>query len=95
MPAGKDNPPEVDELYGLEPVIEPGDSETTAESADGVQPRAVQCPYCGEVFDTMVDLSAGSTSYIEDCQVCCQPIEFRLEVADDGTLSGLQLGRGD
>ncbi|HEV2269900.1 MAG TPA: CPXCG motif-containing cysteine-rich protein [Steroidobacteraceae bacterium] len=95
MAARKENPPGVDELYGLEPVFEPGNGEPARASADGVQPQAVQCPYCGEVFDTMVDLSAGSTSYIEDCQVCCQPIEFRLEVAADGTLAGLQLGRGD
>jgi len=85
----------VDELYGLEAVIEPGDGEPVGELAEGLQSRTVQCPYCGEAFDTVVDLSSGSTGYIEDCQVCCQPIEFRLEVAEDGTLAGLQLGRGD
>lgn len=90
-----DNPPELDELYGLEPVIEPGDEAAARPGAEGVQPEAVQCPYCGEVFETMVDLSSGSTSYIEDCQVCCQPIEFTLQVADDATLAGLRLGRGD
>ena len=95
MAARKENPPGVDELYGLEPVIEPGDGEAARADTGGVQPQAVQCPFCGEVFDTMVDLSAGSTSYIEDCQICCQPIEFRLEAAEDGTLAGLQLGRGD
>lgn len=93
MAARKENPPGVDELYGLEPVFEPGSGKAAGEGADSVQPQAVQCPYCGEVFDTVVDLSAGSTSYIEDCQVCCQPIEFRLEVADDGTLARLQLSR--
>ena len=95
MTARKENPPGVDELYGLEPVFEPGSGAAAGESGDSVQPEAVQCPYCGEVFDTVVDLSAGSTSYIEDCQVCCQPIEFRLEVADDGTLAGLQLSRSE
>lgn len=91
----EDNPPELDELYGLDPVIEPGNGVAAREGAEGVQPTAVQCPYCGETFDTVVDLSSGSTSYIEDCQVCCQPIEFELEVADDGAFGGLQLGRGD
>lgn len=95
VPAGKNNPPEVDELYGLEPVIEPGDGEAAGDCGGSVQWRTVQCPYCGEPFETAVDLSSGSTSYIEDCQVCCRPIEFRLEVADDGALAGLQLGRGD
>ena len=40
----------------------------------------ITCPYCGESFETGVDASAGSTSYIEDCQVCCRPIEFRVRV---------------
>lgn len=32
------------------------------------------CAYCGETNLTFVDLSAGAQqSYIEDCQVCCQP----------------------
>lgn len=95
MPTRKDNPADVDQLYGLEPVIEPGDGEVARGDDAGVQWRTVQCPYCGEPFETVVDTSSGSTSYIEDCQVCCQPIEFRLEVADDGTSARLQVGRGD
>jgi len=82
-------------MYGLEPVIEPGDDPPTAGPAAGLQWRTVQCPYCGEPFETAIDASAGSTSYIEDCQVCCQPIEFRLEVADEGGAVRLQVGRGD
>ncbi|MGC9503473.1 CPXCG motif-containing cysteine-rich protein [Baaleninema sp.] len=32
------------------------------------------CAYCGETNPTFVDWSAGSQqSYVEDCQVCCQP----------------------
>lgn len=38
----------------------------------------VCCPYCGENLDISIDTSAGEQSYIEDCQVCCQPIEMRL-----------------
>jgi hypothetical protein len=88
-------PPDVDEAYGLEPVIEPADAGAGGEAPESVRSRAVQCPYCGETFDTVIDLSAGSTSYIEDCQVCCQPIEFTLEVAEDGTLANLETRRGD
>ncbi|MDD0975157.1 CPXCG motif-containing cysteine-rich protein [Pseudomonas fontis] len=40
------------------------------------------CPYCGEEVETTVDLSAGDQSYIEDCQVCCKPIRFELQVHD-------------
>ena len=71
MPARKESPPGVDELFGLEPVIEPGDDAVAGDpSAGGLQWRTVQCPYCGEPFETAVDASSGSTSYIEDCQVC-------------------------
>jgi hypothetical protein len=88
-------PADVDERYGLEPVIEPGEAAGESDAPASVQSRAVQCPYCGEAFGTVIDLSCGSTSYIEDCQVCCQPIEFTLEVAADGTLASLETRRGD
>ena len=89
------NPPDVDELYGLEPVIEPGDGDAAGDGSAGLQPRTVQCPYCGEAFETTIDLSAGSTSYIEDCQVCCQPIEFTVEVGDEAALASLEARRSD
>ena len=55
----------------------------------------MQCPYCGESFETLIDLSAGSATYIEDCQVCCQPIEFKVAVDPTGALESLVVGRGD
>ncbi|MBC3423375.1 MULTISPECIES: CPXCG motif-containing cysteine-rich protein [unclassified Pseudomonas] len=41
------------------------------------------CPYCGERVETTVDISAGDQLYTEDCQVCCQPIVFILQVHGD------------
>ena len=46
----------------------------------------IHCPYCGEGYETVVDLSAGSQRYIEDCAVCCRPIEITLRVGEDGEL---------
>ncbi|HSE11536.1 MAG TPA: CPXCG motif-containing cysteine-rich protein [Rudaea sp.] len=46
----------------------------------------IQCPYCGESYETVVDVSAGAQRYIEDCAVCCRPIEIALRVGDDGEL---------
>ena len=94
MPGREDNPPELDRIYGLEPVVEPGDGEAGRGCAS-LQSRTVQCPYCGEPFETVIDLSAGSTSYIEDCQVCCQPIELRIEVAEDAASAALETRRSD
>ncbi len=80
---------EIDEMYGLEPVFEPGGSEATP--VDGFV--ALHCPYCGEVYETAVDLSAGSFRYVEDCQVCCQPIELAGEVDYCGRLVGFTVSR--
>ena len=43
------------------------------------------CPYCGEAIEILLDLSGGSQSYIEDCQVCCRPIQIQLSVIDNDT----------
>ena len=44
----------------------------------------VDCPYCGESYETSVDLSGGDQTYIEDCAVCCRPIVLVLNVEGDG-----------
>jgi hypothetical protein len=44
----------------------------------------VDCPYCGEPIDLIVDDSAGDQRYIEDCQVCCRPIVVAVSVDEDG-----------
>jgi hypothetical protein len=94
------NPPEkpltdaeVDALYGLEPVIEGDSAAIDKGSATGF--TRVACPYCGEEFETSVDASAGLCSYVEDCQVCCQPIEMELRVDENGAFQDLVLRRGD
>ena len=55
----------------------------------------VDCPYCGEHFETEVDCYSGSQDYIEDCPVCCRPIEFHLEVGLDDGLASLTTRRDD
>lgn len=57
--------------------------------------QGFQCPYCGEFLEATLDLSAGSQAYIEDCEVCCQPIEFLMQVDAEGALQDLQAKRGD
>jgi hypothetical protein len=43
----------------------------------------VQCPYCWERFTLLVDGSVEQQEYVEDCEVCCRPIDFIVTVADD------------
>ena len=35
----------------------------------------------------LLDLSAGSQSYIEDCEVCCNPIEIGYQVEEGRVVS--------
>lgn len=46
----------------------------------------IHCPYCGETFETSVDVSAGAQAYVEDCAVCCRPIDVHVRVDDEGNL---------
>jgi hypothetical protein len=55
----------------------------------------VECPYCGEPFETTVDTSGGDQDYIEDCPVCCRPVEFHLVTGADGELRSLTTQRDD
>lgn len=42
------------------------------------------CPYCGEPIDLLVDTELPEQSYIEDCSVCCRPIDVQVTVVDGG-----------
>ncbi len=58
-----------------------------------LEPQTVQCPHCGETFETNIDTSGGNQEYIEDCQVCCRPIVFRLTIDTDGRLRDFETRR--
>lgn len=38
------------------------------------------CPYCGEPLEFQVEPLDGSQDYIEDCSVCCQPIQVSVQI---------------
>jgi hypothetical protein len=46
----------------------------------------IQCPYCGESIEIIIDESIAQQSYIEDCSVCCRPIELSVSVAAEEVL---------
>lgn len=37
-----------------------------------------QCPYCWSEISMLIDPSTPSQIYIEDCEVCCNPIEISV-----------------
>ena len=88
---------DLDRLYGLEPVFEPGEEARAGDGgSDALESFAdVACPYCGETILVRIDLSAGAQSYIEDCQVCCQPIELGVSVDEQGQLAAVSASRLD
>ncbi|MBU2676591.1 MAG: CPXCG motif-containing cysteine-rich protein [Gammaproteobacteria bacterium] len=49
-----------------------------------LEDRTIHCPYCGEGIDVLIDHSVPQQNYIEDCQVCCRPINFSVAVEVDG-----------
>jgi len=52
---------------------------------NSLQEIATSCPYCGEMITLLVDASVAQQQYIEDCQVCCRPMEIRMNVSADGS----------
>lgn len=44
----------------------------------------VHCPNCGEAIELLVDCSVEQQEYIEDCQVCCRPIQILVSVNANG-----------
>jgi DNA replicative helicase MCM subunit Mcm2 (Cdc46/Mcm family) len=44
------------------------------------------CPSCGEEILVPVDPAGGhQQEYVEDCPVCCCPVELRVQFHEDGT----------
>jgi len=48
--------------------------------------KTISCPYCGESINVLIDASELDQQYIEDCQVCCKPINFIISESIDGKL---------
>lgn len=42
-----------------------------------------QCPYCGEQISMLLDLTISEQMYVEDCEVCCQPMQIHYGVVND------------
>lgn len=44
------------------------------------------CPYCWQSVTILLDSSIRKQSYVEDCEVCCNPIDIRYEYDYEGFL---------
>lgn len=65
------------------------DEDPESDSEGSLDSEAeVTCLYCGEVITLELDRSSGeSQDYVEDCQVCCRPLQVHVLFDARGTAS--------
>ena len=51
-----------------------------------LESHTVQCPYCGETIEVDIEILEEAQSFIEDCSVCCRPIQFEVSTNVDEEL---------
>ena len=49
--------------------------------------QSIQCPYCCQVIDIIIDSTITQQEYVEDCHVCCRPIILRIHADRDQNVS--------
>ncbi|MCG5055308.1 MAG: CPXCG motif-containing cysteine-rich protein [Myxococcales bacterium] len=52
--------------------------------------ETVTCPFCGEPTEVMIDVepeSTGTQSFVQDCDVCCHPMDVTAHVDDEGEVA--------
>lgn len=42
-----------------------------------------QCPYCWEEISMLLDPSVRQQTYVEDCEVCCNPIQVSVAFEEE------------
>jgi hypothetical protein len=83
--AGK--PPKAGPVQPLEPerlAALAGDGEIAEEGEPLAEEfeRFFLCPLCGARVSVLLDPSVEKQTLIEDCEVCCQPLEIRYTIEE-------------
>jgi len=53
-----------------------------------IEEANVECTSCGEPFTLSIDTTGGREQrYVEDCPVCCRPMEMRVQCRGGEVLS--------
>lgn len=60
-----------------------------------LESAVIECPYCGVQLTIDIDPSVGDQCYIEDCQVCCAPIELSVTFEAAGAPARVVTRRDD
>jgi len=73
-----------DDYDELEPEWEGGTLSAHLETESAAE---VECPYCGEVVELVVDKAGGAIQdYVQDCEVCCQPWQVHVSLGVGGAV---------
>ena len=49
-----------------------------------IQEKDFFCPCCGENISMLLELGHGGQHYVEDCEICCSPIDISYQIDDNG-----------
>lgn len=76
---------DIDDEYGEDEAA--WGSGTLSEHLDSESETEVECPYCGETVEIVIDKSGGATQdYVEDCEVCCRPWKVHVTLDVGGAI---------
>lgn len=45
------------------------------------------CPHCWEEISMLIDTSVSIQKYVEDCEVCCHPLEITANCENGGLIA--------
>ncbi|GLR74500.1 CPXCG motif-containing cysteine-rich protein [Aliivibrio sifiae] len=48
--------------------------------------ETIRCPYCNESIVILIDQEDRNQEYIDDCSVCCRPIQIQVTTNDTDEL---------
>ncbi len=48
------------------------------------------CPYCSAGISVLIDPSIPTQTYVEDCEVCCNPMELTYAFDDENDLTAFE-----
>lgn len=55
--------------------------------------ETIECPFCGQASEVVIDTSVIRQRFTTDCEVCCRPIEVLAE-CKAGELLNLEVEAG-
>lgn len=58
-----------------------------------LEETSITCPWCWQSFELTIDCSEGTAELVEDCVVCCRPMNVHVRVGAPGELLGVEVAR--